>query len=70
MKSSQSIVVERLHQALNEHNLETLLACFAPSFQGEQPLHPARAFEELSKSVKIGQSSSRMFRTFTPSYSV
>jgi hypothetical protein len=49
MKSSQSIVVERLHQALNEHNLETLLACFAPSFQGEQPLHPDRAFEGIEQ---------------------
>jgi hypothetical protein len=40
MKSTQNIVIERLHQALNEHNLEALLACFAPDFQSEQPLHP------------------------------
>jgi hypothetical protein len=43
MKSSQSSVVEQLRQTLNEHNLEALLAYFAPSFQGEQPLHPDRA---------------------------
>jgi hypothetical protein len=49
MKSNQSIVIERLKHALNEHNLETLLACFAPNFQGEQPLHPDRAFEGIEQ---------------------
>lgn len=45
MKSNQSIVTQRLQQALNAHDLEALLACFAPDFQGEQPLHPDRAFQ-------------------------
>lgn len=45
MKSSQSIVTERLQQALNAHDLEALFACFTPDFQSDQPLHPDRAFQ-------------------------
>lgn len=37
-------VVQRLHAAINQHDLDALAACFAPDFQSEQPLHPDRAF--------------------------
>lgn len=45
MKSSQSIVVERLQKAQNAHDLEAFLACFAPNVQSDHPLHPDRAFQ-------------------------
>ena len=47
MKSRQSVVIERLQQAQNEHDLEALLACFAPNFQGEHPRHPDRVFQGI-----------------------
>ena len=37
-------VVERLHQAMNEHDLETFVACFDPGYRSEQPAHPNRGF--------------------------
>ncbi len=49
MKTSQSVVTERLHQALNEHDLEALLACFVPDFQGNHPRHPDRGVEEIEQ---------------------
>ncbi|MBW4579108.1 MAG: nuclear transport factor 2 family protein [Tildeniella nuda ZEHNDER 1965/U140] len=52
MKSSQSIVTERLQQALNAHDLEALSTCFTPDFQGEQPLHPDRAFQGSEQVLK------------------
>lgn len=52
MKFSQSIVLERLQQALNAHDLAALLVCFAPDFQGDQPLHPDRAFQGPEQVLK------------------
>jgi ketosteroid isomerase-like protein len=52
MKYSQSIVTERLQQALNAHDLEALFACFTPDFQGNQPLHPDRAFQGTEQVLK------------------
>jgi hypothetical protein len=49
MKSNQSIVIERLYQALNEQNLEALLSCLVANFQGEHPLHLDRAFEGIEQ---------------------
>ena len=37
-------VLDRLHGALNQHDLDAFVACFAPTYQSEQPLHPDRAF--------------------------
>lgn len=37
-------VLERLHQAMNQHDLEAFLACFDPGYRSEQPAHPDRAF--------------------------
>ena len=37
-------VVERLHLAMNRHDLEAFLACFARDYRSEQPVHPIRGF--------------------------
>lgn len=37
-------VVERMHQALNRHDLDAFVACFSPDYRSEQPAHPNRAF--------------------------
>ena len=37
-------VVERLQQTMNEHDLETFVACFDPGYRSEQPAHPNRGF--------------------------
>ena len=37
-------VVERLHQAMNRHDLEAFLDCFDPDYRSEQPVHPNRGF--------------------------
>jgi hypothetical protein len=38
------VVIERLHKAQNQHDLDAFVACFALDYQSEQPLHPDRAF--------------------------
>ncbi|MBW4541975.1 MAG: nuclear transport factor 2 family protein [Myxacorys chilensis ATA2-1-KO14] len=47
METRQIAVIERLQQAQNAQDLEALLACFAPNFQGNHPLHPERGFEGI-----------------------
>jgi ketosteroid isomerase-like protein len=37
-------VVERLQAAINAHDLEALVGCFAPGYISEAPAHPARDF--------------------------
>ena len=37
-------VVQRLARATNEHDLEALVACFAPAYRNETPAHPERGF--------------------------
>jgi ketosteroid isomerase-like protein len=37
-------VVERLFQATNDHDVEGIVACFAPDYHCEMPLHPGRSF--------------------------
>ena len=49
MKSSQIAVLERVRQAQNAHDLEAFLACFAPGYQSDQPLHPDRAFQGVEQ---------------------
>ena len=44
MNPSAQSVLERLHRAQNQHDLEAFVACFAADYQSEQPLHPDRAF--------------------------
>ena len=42
--SSSKLVFERMIQAANRHDLDTMVACFAPDFRSEQPFHPERKF--------------------------
>ncbi len=44
MASDPTSVVERLHQAMNRHDLDAFVACFDPNYRSEQPAHPNRAF--------------------------
>ena len=42
--SSPKAVFERMIQATNRHDLEALVAFFAPDYRSEQPFHPERNF--------------------------
>ncbi len=42
--SSPKLVFERMIQAANRHDLDAMVACFAPDYRSEQPLHPERDF--------------------------
>jgi ketosteroid isomerase-like protein len=42
-------VGDRLLAALNAHDLDAFVACFAPDYRSEQPAHPSRAFEGRDK---------------------
>lgn len=37
-------VIERMHQALNQHDLEAFLECIDEDYRSEQPAHPNRGF--------------------------
>ena len=37
-------VIDRLHSAMNAHDLDAFVACFAPEYESDQPAHPSRAF--------------------------
>lgn len=37
-------VAERLLRAMNAHDIEGFVECFAPGYESEQPAHPDRAF--------------------------
>jgi len=41
--------VERLVQATNAHDLDSLVACFAEDYRNETPVHPARSFQGRSQ---------------------
>lgn len=43
-QSSPTVVFERMIQAVNRHDLEAMVACFAPDFRSEQPFYPERNF--------------------------
>lgn len=36
--------IERLHNAMNQRDLEAFVACFHPDYRSEQPAHPNRGF--------------------------
>ena len=42
--SPPKLVFERMIQDANRHDLDAMVACFAPDFRSEQPLHPERTF--------------------------
>jgi ketosteroid isomerase-like protein len=37
-------VLDQVQRAMNEHDLEALLACIHPDYRSEQPAHPERGF--------------------------
>lgn len=44
MTSAPLSVIERMRDAINAHDLDTLAECFAPDYASEFPAHPDRAF--------------------------
>ena len=42
--SSGLAIADRLLDAVNRHDLDALVRCFAPDFVNETPVHPARSF--------------------------
>ena len=43
--ASPAAVIERLHAAMNRHDLDAFVACFDPEYQSAQPVHPDRVFQ-------------------------
>jgi hypothetical protein len=37
-------VLNRLHQAINDHDLDAIVACFSLDYRNDTPAHPARSF--------------------------
>ena len=44
-----SEVMNRLRDAMNAHDLDAFVACFAPDYLSEQPAHPGRSFSGRAK---------------------
>ena len=44
LHASSKETLERLHRAMNQHDLAGFLACFDPDYRSEQPAHPNRGF--------------------------
>jgi len=42
-------IVDRLLRAVNDHDLDTLVACFAPQYVNETPAHPLRGFRGVEQ---------------------
>ena len=51
-------VTNRALAAMNAHDVDALVACFARDYRGEQPAHPDRAFEG---SEKVGENWTSVF---------
>jgi ketosteroid isomerase-like protein len=43
-ESSGLALAGRLREAVNRHDLEAMVGCFAPDFVNATPVHPARSF--------------------------
>lgn len=39
-----TVVIKRMQDALNRHDLEAFLECFEANYRSEQPVHPNRGF--------------------------
>ena len=44
-RQGPAVVVERLLAAINAHDLEAMMACFADDYVNEWPAHPQRSFQ-------------------------
>jgi ketosteroid isomerase-like protein len=42
-------VMDRLRSAMNAHDVDAFVACFAPEYQSDQPAHPGRSFQGSDK---------------------
>jgi ketosteroid isomerase-like protein len=42
--TAPAAIVRRLQSATNAHDIEAIVACFAPDYRNETPVHPARSF--------------------------
>jgi hypothetical protein len=51
-------VIERLNAAMNAHDIDAFVACFAPDYDSVQPAHPDRAF---TGSEQVRKNWSEMF---------
>ncbi len=63
---TDSLVIERLQKAMNNHDLEAFVECFNPDYQSEQPVHPDRRFrgrEQVRKNWSAFFGSIRDFQT-------
>ena len=56
-----AVVIERMERALNDHDLEAFLGCFAPDYDSEQPAHPNRGF---GGKVQVRKNWSGMFESY------
>jgi len=54
-------VLERLHAAMNRHDLEAMLEAFDPDYRSEQPLHLNRGF---GSKEQVRKNCSRMLDSF------
>lgn len=55
------MVIKRMAQALNRHDLEAFLACFDSDYRSEQPAHPNRGF---GGKEQVRKNWSGMFESF------
>lgn len=44
-EAAEAAIVGRIGAAINAHDLDALIDCFAVDYRNETPLHPARSFE-------------------------
>jgi ketosteroid isomerase-like protein len=42
--TAPAAILRRLQDATNAHDIEAIVACFAPDYRNETPVHPARGF--------------------------
>ncbi len=66
MSQATKDIVDRFLQAMNDHDLETLLSCFHEDYRSETPAHPERSFTGREQ---VRENWVRMFET-TPDLSV
>lgn len=45
LSETTCVVVERLRKAVDDHDLDALVSCFAENYRNETPVHPGRGFE-------------------------
>jgi SnoaL-like domain len=43
--SDRGLVAERLHAAMNAHDIDAFVGCFDEAYRSDQPVHPDRAFQ-------------------------